>query len=158
MDASAIIDEKLASLTDWRGDMLRAVRKTIHEVAPDVIEEWKWMGSPVWNKNGILFVANAHKDAVRVTFLHGAKVPDPKGIFNAELEGHARRAIKWQEGDRIDLAGLKAVMRGAIAYNAAKPAARKPDAVSSVSGKKPVAKLAKKAAAKRKAPAKTKTR
>ena len=137
MDASKLIDEKLASLTDWRGDLMRAFRKLIHEVDPDIVEEWKWMGSPTWNHAGIICVANAHKATVKVTFLYGAKLSDPAGIFNSELEGNARRAIKWEEGDKINVAALKGILREAMAINDAKPAARQPDAKSSVSGMKP---------------------
>jgi len=158
MEASKLIDQAIASLSDWRGEKMRAIRKLIHEVDPAIVEEWKWMGTPVWNRDGIVCCANAHKSVVKVTFLYGAKLPDPQRIFNAELGGNARRAIKLSQGDALNVEGLKGLVRAAIAHNRAKPAARKPDAVSSVSGKKPAAKKApavKKPAAKKKAPVAT---
>jgi hypothetical protein len=145
MDASKQIDQKIASLSDWRGERLAALRKLIHEVDPTIVEEWKWMGTPVWNHDGIVCLANAHKTKVKVTFPKGAKLPDPKHVFNAELEGNAWRAIDWFDGDAINVEGLKGLVRAAIALNGAKPAARK--ATPKVSAKKP----AKKPAAKRRA-------
>ncbi len=139
MDASKRIDQAIASFPDWRGERLKALRKLIHEVDPDVIEEWKWMGTPVWNHDGILCSANAHKSTVRVTFLKGAQLADPRRVFNAELEGKARRAILWSEGDAIDPAGLKGLVRAAIALNAKRPAARKAGGASSVTAKDQVA-------------------
>jgi hypothetical protein len=162
-DASKLIDQKIASLRDWRGEKLKALRRLILDVDPEIIEEWKWMGTPVWNRDGILCCINAHKEVVKMTFLYGAKLKDPRRIFNAELEGNARRAIKWAEGDALDVEGLKELVRAAIAHNHAKPAARKPDARSSVTGYLPGAKkapakktAAKKATAKKKAAAKKK--
>lgn len=151
MDASKIIDDKIASLSDWRGELLQRLRKIIHDVDPDVVEEWKWMGTPVWNHDGIICLANAHKEHVKVTFPKGAKLPDPRRVFNAELTGNAWRAIDLSEGDAFDVVGLKGLVRAAIALNGSKPAKRKPDAVSSVSAKKQGAKkaTAKKAAAKK---------
>lgn len=136
MDASKIIDEKLATLTDWRGDVMRKVRALIREVDPDVVEEWKWMGTPVWNHDGILFSANAHKTAVKVTFLYGASLPDPKKLFNSELGGNARRAIDFKEGDKIDAPALKNLFRAAIARNVEKPAKRKAMPKTGVTAKK----------------------
>jgi len=164
MDASKVIDQKIASLGDWRGELLRSLRQLIHEVEPSIVEEWKWMGTPVWNRDGIVCLANAHKSKVKVTFPKGAKLPDPQRVFNAELEGKAWRAIDWAEGDTINVDGLKGLVRAAIALNRTKPAARKPDAVSSVSAKKrgtPQAGAKKQPAAKKKtaasrAPAKKK--
>jgi hypothetical protein len=138
--AAKLIDQKIASLRDWRGARMKAIRQLILEVDPEIIEEWKWMGTPVWNRDGIICCANAHKHAVKVTFLKGAQLEDPHGIFNAELEGNARRAINWSEGDPLDVEGVKGLVRAAIALNREKPAARKPDAHSSVSGKRPVVK------------------
>ena len=156
MDASKLIDQKIASLSDWRGELLRSLRRLIHEVEPSIVEEWKWMGTPVWNRDGIVCLANAHAHKVKVTFPKGAKLPDPQRVFNAELEGNAWRAIDWSEGDVPNVEGLKGLVRAAIAYNRTKPAARKPDAISSVSAKKPGAKTAtaKKKAAPKMAPAK----
>ena len=153
MNAAKIIDQKIASLKDWRGDLLRSLRKLIHEVDPNIVEEWKWMGTPVWNHDGIVCLANAHASKVKVTFPKGAKLPDPRRVFNAELTGNAWRAIDLLEGDSIHVEGVKGLVRAAIALNGAKPAARKPDSVSSVSAKKGAAKPT---TAKRKLAARTK--
>ena len=142
MDASKIIDQKIASLSDWRGELLQSLRQLIHEVDPAIVEEWKWMGTPVWNHDGIVCLANAHKLKVKVTFPKGARLPDPRRVFNAELAGNAWRAIDWSQGDAVDVEGLKGLVRAAIALNGAKPAARKPGASSSVRVKKPGAKRA----------------
>jgi hypothetical protein len=155
MDASKIIDQKIASLSDWRGELLRSLREVIHEVDPTIVEEWKWMGTPVWNHDGIVCLANAHAHKVKITFPKGAKLPDPQRVFNAELAGNAWRAIDLAEGDVLNADGVKGLVRAAIALNGAKPAARKPDAVSSVSAKRPGAKkIAKKKPAPKKAPTK----
>jgi hypothetical protein len=157
MDASKHIDQKIASLSDWRGEFLRSLRQLIREVDATIVEEWKWMGTPVWNHDGIVCLANAHKHHVKVTFPKGAKLSDPQRVFNAELEGKAWRAIDWSEGDTINVEGLKGLVRAAIALNGTKPAARKPDAVSSVSAKKrgtPRVAATKKAAARAKPAAK----
>ena len=146
MDASKLIDDKIAALADWRGELIRTLRKLIHEVDPAVIEEWKWMGTPTWNHDGILCLANAHKSVVKVTFPKGAKLPDPQRVFNAGLGGNAWRAIDWPQGSTINAEGVKGLIRAAIALNGTMPAARKPDAVTSISAKtrttakKPVAK------------------
>jgi hypothetical protein len=137
MDASKHIDQKIASLSDWRGELLRSLRQLIHEVDPTVVEEWKWMGTPVWNRDGIICLANAHTSKVKVTFPKGAKLSDPQRVFNAELAGNAWRAIDWSQGDAINVDGLKGLVRAAIALNRSKPATRKPDATSSVSAKRP---------------------
>lgn len=149
MDASKLIDQKIATLNDWRAPRMKDVRRVIHEVVPDVVEEWKWMGSPVFNKDGILCVLNPHKETVRMTFPKGAKMKNQKP-FNSELEGNARRAILWSEGDALDVAGLKSVLLEAVALNQKAPAARKTGAKGSVTGYLP---STKKAPAK-KAPAK----
>ena len=158
MDASKLIDQKIDSLSDWRGERLKTIRALIRDVDPEIVEEWKWMGTPVWNRDGIICCANAHAHVVKVTFLKGAKLKDPRRVFNAELEGNAWRAINWSEGDALDVEGLKGLVRAAIALNSAKPAARKPVAISSVSAKKPGAKqaTAKNKRAPKKAPAKKK--
>ena len=114
------IDKKIANLADWRGKTLAAVRKAILAAAPGIIEEWKWMGSPVWSKDGIIAVGNAHKDKVKLTFAHGAKLDDPDGLFNAGLGGGTWRAIDLHEGDKINAVRLKTLIRAAIAFNAAK--------------------------------------
>jgi hypothetical protein len=97
---------------------LAEIRKLIHEVDPEVVEEWKWMGTPVWSHEGMYALANAHKDKVKLTFFHGAKLPDPKKLFNAGLGGNKWRAIDFREGDRMDKPALSALLREAVAYNA----------------------------------------
>lgn len=155
MDASKLIDQKIASLHDWRASRMKEVRRLIHEVVPDVIEEWKWMGSPVFNRDGILCVLNPHKETVRMTFPKGAKMKDQRS-FNSELEGNARRAILWSEDDALDAAGLKSVLLEAVALNQKAPAARKTGAKGSVTGYLPGTKKlpAKKAPTKKAAPKK----
>lgn len=111
------IDQLIAGLTDWRGKTLARIRKTIIEADPQIIEEWKWMGSPVWYRDGIIALANAHKGKVKLTFAYGARLPDPDRLFNAGLEGNARRAIDFLEGDRINVRALKELVLAAIAYN-----------------------------------------
>ena len=115
--ASKRIDQRIADLGDWRGERLAEIRKLIHEVDPAVVEEWKWMGTPVWSHEGMYALANAHKDKVKLTFFHGAQLPDPKKLFNAGLTGGKWRAIDLRDGDRIDKAALKALLREAVAYN-----------------------------------------
>jgi hypothetical protein len=115
--ASERIDEAIANLGDWRGARLAEIRALIHEVDPDVVEEWKWMGSPVWSHEGMFALANAHKDKVKLTFHHGAQLRDPGKLFNAGLDGNRWRAIDFREGDAIDKAALKALLREAVAYN-----------------------------------------
>jgi hypothetical protein len=117
MKAAERIDQLIAELTDWRGTTLAGVRKSFLGADPEVIEEWKWMGSPVWARDGMIAVANAHKAKVKVTFLHGAKLPDPAKLFNAGLGGNAWRAIDFLEGDRINARALKALVRAAIDFN-----------------------------------------
>jgi len=116
VSASQRIDEKIASLHDWRGERLAEIRKLIHEVDPDVVEEWKWMGTPVWSHEGMYALANPHKGKVKLTFFHGAQLPDPKQLFNAGL-GSKWRAMDIFEGDKIDKTALKALLRAAVAYN-----------------------------------------
>lgn len=117
MSASKRIDKKIADLGDWRGERLAEIRKLIHEVDPEVVEEWKWMGTPVWSHEGMYALANAHKDKVKLTFFHGAELPDPKKLFNASLDGNKWRAIDFREGDKIDKPALKALLREVVAYN-----------------------------------------
>jgi hypothetical protein len=117
LSASKRIDKKIADLGDWRGERLAELRTLIHEVDPEVVEEWKWMGSPVWSHEGMYALANAHKDKVKLTFFHGAELPDPKKLFNAGAGGNAWRAIDFREGDKIDKTALKALLREAVAYN-----------------------------------------
>ena len=117
MNPSERIDYLIAGLTDWRGKTLARIRKTILEADREIIEEWKWMGSPVWSRDGIIVVGNAHKDKVKLTFSHGANLPDPDKLFNAGLGGNAWRAIDLFEGDKINDRALKNLVRAAIEYN-----------------------------------------
>src|SRR5258707_3449625 len=117
MNPSERIDQLIAGITDWRGKTFDGIRKSILEADKEIIEEWKWMGSPVWSRDGIIAVANAHKGKVKVTFSHGASLPDPDKLFNAGLEGNARRAIDFFEGDKIDQRALKNLVRAAVEYN-----------------------------------------
>jgi hypothetical protein len=117
MTASERIDQKIADLGDWRGERLAEIRQLIHEVDPEVVEEWKWMGTPVWSHEGMYALANAHKDKVKLTFFHGAELPDPRKLFNAGLAGNKWRAIDFREGDKIDKPALEALLREAVAYN-----------------------------------------
>jgi hypothetical protein len=114
------IDELIASLDDWRGDRLAEVRQLIHEALPEVQETWKWMGSPVWEEHGIILVGNAHQTKVKLTFPHGAMLPDPDGLFNAGLTGNAWRAIDLHEQDTLDSTAFKALVREAASVNGAR--------------------------------------
>src|SRR5271166_4186573 len=118
--ASALIDRLIAGLTDWRGKTLASVRKTILEADREIIEEWKWMGSPVWSRDGMIAVGNAHKDKVKLTFSNGASLPDPDKLFNADLTGNRWRAIDVFEGDKINERALKNLVRAAIDFNQSK--------------------------------------
>jgi hypothetical protein len=117
MNPSARIDKYISALTDWRGKMLSELREIICNTDPEILEEWKWMGSPVWSLNGILAVGNAHKHKVKLTFAQGASLPDPHKTFNAGLEGNRWRAIDFFEGDKINAAALRKLVRAAIAQN-----------------------------------------
>jgi hypothetical protein len=117
VNPSERIDQMIAELTDWRGKTLASIRKTFLEADRGIIEEWKWMGSPVWSRDGMIAVANAHKDKVKVTFSQGARLADPDKLFNAGLGGTTWRAIDLFEGDKIDVPALKNLVRAAIAYN-----------------------------------------
>ncbi len=114
--ATALIDERIESLGGWRAEMLAALRALIHEADPGVVEEWKW-SNPVWSHDGILCTGEAYKSAVKMTFPKGASLPDPQGLFNSSLEGNVRRAIDFKEGDKIDKAGLKALIKAAVKAN-----------------------------------------
>jgi hypothetical protein len=120
MKPSERIDRLIAELTDWRGKTFAGMRKSILEVDREIIEEWKWMGSPVWSRDGIIAVANAHKGKVKLTFADGAKLQDPDKLFNAGLEGNQRRAIDFVEGDKINVRALKNLVRAAVEYNQTK--------------------------------------
>ena len=117
MTPSENIDQLIAGITDWRGKTFASIRKTILEADPEIIEEWKWMGSPVWSRDGIIAVGNAHKDKVKIAFSHGARLPDPDKLFNAGLGGNEWRAIDLFEGDKIDARALKSLVRDAVDYN-----------------------------------------
>jgi hypothetical protein len=117
MNPSERIDQLLAGLTDWRGKTLARIRKSILEADREIIEEWKWMGSPVWSRDGMIAVGNAHKDKVKLTFSHGASLPDPDKLFNAGLKGNAWRAIDFFEGDKINEPALRNLIRAAVDYN-----------------------------------------
>jgi hypothetical protein len=117
MNPSERIDQLIAKLTDWRGKTFASLRKNILEADREIVEEWKWMGSPVWSRDGMIAVANAHKEKVKITFSHGASLPDPEKLFNAGLEGKVWRAIDFLEGDKINAPALKNLVRAAIDYN-----------------------------------------
>ena len=123
--ASQEIDQRIRELDDWRGPVLERVRKLIHEADPDVVEEWKWVkktspGTPVWSHDGGICTGEAYKQAVKLTFFQGASLPDPAGLFNSSLEGKTRRAIDIHEGDAIDEAAFKDLIRAAVDTNVAK--------------------------------------
>ena len=121
MTASQQIDQLISGLDDWRGQTLAGVRKTILAADPAIIEEWKWMGSPVWSRDGMICVGNAHKDKVKLTFSHGASLDDPDKLFNNGLNGKVWRAIDIAETDTINDTALQNLVRAAIAFNQAKP-------------------------------------
>jgi len=117
MTPSEKIDQLIAGITDWRGKTFAAIRKAILAADKEIVEEWKWMGSPVWERDGIIAVANAHKGKVKLTFDHGAKLPDPSSLFNAGLDGNQRRAIDFFEGDKVNATALKALVGAAVEFN-----------------------------------------
>ena len=116
--ASELIDERIASLDDWRGDTLGRVRELIKEADPDVVETWKWKGTPVWEHDGIICTGESYKAVVKLTFAKGASLDDPAKLFNSSLEGNVRRAIDIREGETIDAPAFKALIRAAVALNA----------------------------------------
>jgi hypothetical protein len=115
---SQLIDERIASLGDWRGETLARIRALIREAVPGVVEEWKWRGVPVWYRDGMLCTGETYKSAVKVTFAKGASLPDPSGVFNSSLDGNVRRAIDFHEGDKLDARALKALFKAAAKLNA----------------------------------------
>jgi hypothetical protein len=117
--ASDLISERIAGLGDWRGDTLRRMRRLIHEADPDVVEEWKWMGTPVWSHDGIICTGESYRNVVKLTFAKGASLQDPDGLFNASLDGNARRAIDIHEGEAVDGSAFKALVHQAAALNRA---------------------------------------
>ena len=116
--ASALIDARIAELGDWRGEMLARLRALIKQAAPDVVEEWKWKGTPVWSDHGIICTGETYKKVVKMTFFKGASLEDPSRLFNSSLEGSTRRAIDFHEGEAFDEEALKALIRAAVALNA----------------------------------------
>jgi hypothetical protein len=123
--ASAQIDQRIEELGDWRGKTLATVRQLIHEADPEVVEEWKWMGTPIWSHAGILCTGETYKSVVKLTFAKGASLADPTGLFNSSLEGNVRRAIDIREGEAIDAPALKKLIRAAVALNLAGKSKRK---------------------------------
>jgi hypothetical protein len=115
--ASAFIDAKINELGDWRGKTLAKVRAIIHKADPEIVEEWKWMGTPVFSHGGIICTGETYKSVVKLTFAKGASLEDPSGLFNSSLEGNVRRAIDIHEGDKLDEAALKDLIRAAVALN-----------------------------------------
>jgi hypothetical protein len=142
MDASEQIDRLIAGIADWRGKTFASVRKAILAADQDIIEEWKWRGTPVWSCDGIIAVGNAHKDKVKLTFMHGAQLADPDKIFNTGFDGNKWRAIDFFEGDKVNASALKNLIRAAIEYNQTKkskkkaPAAKATKAGNAKAGKK----------------------
>jgi hypothetical protein len=117
--ASALISQRIDDLADWRGETLGRMRKLIQEAVPDVIEEWKWMGTPIWSSDGMICTGESYKKIVKLTFLKGAALKDPARLFNAGLDGNARRVIDIQEGEKVDATAFKALVRQAAAFNRA---------------------------------------
>jgi hypothetical protein len=121
---SQLIDARIEELGDWRGEMLARIRDLIKQADPDVVEEWKWRGVPVWSHGGIICTGETYKSVVKMTFAKGAALEDPSRLFNSSLEGNTRRAIDFHEGDKINEKALKALIRAAVALNTARAAAR----------------------------------
>jgi hypothetical protein len=121
---SVLIDQRIADLGDWRGQTLARMRKLIKEAVPDVLEEWKWMGTPVWSHDGIICTGESYKSVVKLTFAKGASLKDPAKLFNSSLDGNTRRAIDIHEGEAIDAGAFKTLIREAAALNAAKAKAK----------------------------------
>jgi hypothetical protein len=117
--ASRLIDERIKQLGDWRGTTLATVRATVHAADPEIVEEWKWRGTPVWSHGGIVCTGEAYKNVVKLTFAKGAALQDPGGLFNSSLEGNVRRAIDIHEGEAVDEAALKELIRAAVRLNLA---------------------------------------
>jgi len=122
---SRLIDARIKDLGDWRGETLARVRALIHEAVPEVVEEWKWRGTPVWSHGGILCTGETYKSVVKLTFAKGASLPDPAGLFNSSLEGNTRRAIDIPEGAKLDAAAFKALVQAAAALNGTKAGAKR---------------------------------
>ena len=127
-DASALIDERIRELGDWRGEMLAKVRAAIKDADPAVVEEWKWMGTPVWSHDGIICTGESYKNLVKLTFAKGASLKDPAHLFNSSLDGNVRRAIDIRENERFDEKAFKELVRAAVALNASGSKKKKPSA------------------------------
>jgi hypothetical protein len=123
--ASELISKRIADLGDWRGETLARMRRLIKEEDPDVVEEWKWMGTPIWSHDGIICTGESYKKVVKLTFAKGAALEDPTGLFNSSLEGNVRRALDIPEGHDVDEVAFKALVREAIALNSSKPPKKK---------------------------------
>jgi hypothetical protein len=123
---SRLIEARIEELNDWRGEALARIRSLIRQADPEVVEEWKWRGVPVWSHAGIICTGETYKNVVKMTFAKGASLADPSGLFNSSLEGNTRRAIDFHEGDKIDEEALKALIRGAVALNTSTRAAARP--------------------------------
>jgi hypothetical protein len=117
---SQLIDERIRELGDWRGEMLSRIRTLIRQADPEVVEEWKWRGVPVWSHDGLICTGETYKNVVKMTFARGAALADPSGLFNSSLEGNTRRAIDFHEGDKIDGKALQALIRAAVTLNASR--------------------------------------
>jgi len=117
---SQLIDERIAELPDWRGETLSRLRALVKEADPDIVEEWKWRGVPIWSHDGIVCTGETYKTVVKTTFAKGAALPDPAGLFNSSLEGNTRRAIDFHEGEKINAKALKDLVRAAVALNQSK--------------------------------------
>ena len=129
--ASALIDAKINELGDWRGKMLAKIRGIIHAADPEIVEEWKWRGTPVWSHGGIVCTGETYKNVVKMTFAKGAALEDPSDLFNSSLEGNVRRAIDIHEGDKVDEAALQDLIRAAVALNLQGKSKPKPRPASS---------------------------
>ena len=129
--ASALIDQKIKELGDWRGKTLAKVREVIHKADPEIVEEWKWRGTPVFSHGGIICTGETYKNAVKLTFAKGAALEDPSGLFNSSLDGNVRRAIDIHEGEQVDEAALKNLIRAAVALNLEGKSKPKPRPASS---------------------------
>ena len=123
--ASELIDARIRELGDWRGEVLARIRSLVRAADPDVVEEWKWRGVPVWSHDGLICTGETYEDVVKMTFARGASLPDPAGLFNASLDGNTRRAIDIRAGDTVDGEALTALIRAAVAVNTAKRARRR---------------------------------
>ena len=121
---SQMIDERIRELGDWRGEMLSQLRALIKQADPEVVEEWKWRGVPVWYHDGMICTGETYKNVVKMTFARGARLDDPSGLFNSSLEGNTRRAIDFHQGEKIDEEALKALIRAAVTLNASRAGGR----------------------------------